>query len=466
MSHLYQNLQDEKYNKKSLYTLNNVMEVFYWLTLLKKLQLKRINMFKDKLMVGKENKKLIFGVLLTFIVCMGSAILALDYPNPGHPANEIGPGTFNTSGVSDALWYFPALLYTEYLKVYDSHNPSFVVTGNTSLGNDSSDKTTVKGDLDVSGDIQLGSMASFKKITNGYAFLKFHDPNIIFHCDEMIIDTVGGGLIPGTDNRENLGYPSKRWERIYGVKGFFDNLDVSGNTQLGDSSSDKVKAYKYCDESGNNCHDASSGWATGGGGCCSLLDTLNNNSDASGFTGTTTLGGDLDVTEGVKVGDSSTTCNSSTEGTVKYNYVEHRLEVCDSNNWVLASGEVPCNCPGTGYKTYNIVNGDTVYVDCNANKCWTPTQGSYNWPDAKSRCSGLTYGRFTDWVLPDKTTLQNLCNSGSCSGSCFGGDGSTYYYWSSTEYSSGRAYKVDFYNCDLHNDYKIGNSEYVRCVRG
>ncbi len=272
---------------------------------IKKTSVKRVNMFKDKLMAGKENKKLILGVLLTFIVCMGSAILALDYPNPGHPANEIGPGTFNASGVSDALWYFPALLYTEYLKVYDSHNPSFVVTGNTSLGDDSSDKTTVKGDLDVSGKTTItGPLEDWSLIVNGGA---------------MAIKGIAKG---DTFNSWGaLGFlvePPEGGAGVFGSAG--DSSDYSGYFMGGQG----VKIKGDLDVSGNICLDSCrSTWPSGGGGCCSLLDTLNNNSDASGFTGTTTLGGDLDVSGNTQLGDSS-----SDKTTVKGNLdVSEDLEV-------------------------------------------------------------------------------------------------------------------------------------------
>ncbi len=156
-------------------------------------------MFKDKLMVGKENKKLILGVLLTFIVCIGSAILAaymtnpqdsnLKYPNPGHYPGEIGPGTFNASDSTDPYWNFPGDLnvsgntqlgdsssdkttvkgdldlingtgfFYKGLRIVGNpfSGPDFLVEGDTQLGNDSSDKTTVKGDLDVSGNVGIGT---------------------------------------------------------------------------------------------------------------------------------------------------------------------------------------------------------------------------------------------------------------------------------------------------------------------
>ncbi|MCK4730301.1 MAG: hypothetical protein KAT28_03200 [Candidatus Aenigmarchaeota archaeon] len=60
------------------------------------------------------NKKLTLGILLTFIICIGSAIFATysigpygDYPNPGVHPGMMGPGTFNASGVVNPQWNFP-----------------------------------------------------------------------------------------------------------------------------------------------------------------------------------------------------------------------------------------------------------------------------------------------------------------------------------------------------------------------
>ncbi|MBN2251804.1 MAG: hypothetical protein JW724_07005, partial [Candidatus Altiarchaeota archaeon] len=113
---------------------------------------------------------------------------------------------------------------------------------------------------------------------------------------------------------------------------------------------------------------------------------------------------------------------------------------CDGNTDEADSGCDPCSCGGTGYENKTL-SGDVVYVDCNADKCWTPTAGSTktwgpnneegddscigkgdSYP-ACDYCDDLDYGGFTDWTCPTKTVLQNLCDSGSCDGTCFGGDG-------------------------------------------
>ncbi len=138
-----------------------------------------------------------------------------------------------------------------------------------------------------------------------------------------------------------------------------------------------------------------------------------------------------------------------------------------------------CVCDGTSYQEINR-EGDTVYVDCNTDKCWTPTQGEYPWSanlsDASScvgqgsdfeachHCDTLTHGGFDDWYLPSKSTLRNLCNSGSCSDTCFGGDGFSANYRSSTEYDSTHAWNVGFYGCSTFTANK-DFAYYVRCVR-
>jgi len=160
----------------------------------------------------------------------------------------------------------------------------------------------------------------------------------------------------------------------------------------------------------------------------------------------------------------------------------------DCDGWVDPNDtdcSFACSCSGTGYETY-LVEGDKVFVDCNADKCWTPTASSiYTWGitgtnpscvgdgtnyPACNYCDTLDYSGMTDWTLPDQTTLGNLCNSGSCSSMCFGGDGNTapyefYDYWSSNEYNSGYSWYVRFDSCtNLFYD-KDDQSTSVRSVR-
>ena len=123
-------------------------------------------------MVSKENKKLIFGIILAALVFLSYQVIAsymtnpvdssLKYPNPGHYPGEIGPGTFNSSNSANPYWSFPdssgdrftgleirngSGQFYKTLQVFNN----FYTYANTYLGNDSSDKTTVKGNLEVSG---------------------------------------------------------------------------------------------------------------------------------------------------------------------------------------------------------------------------------------------------------------------------------------------------------------------------
>jgi len=143
-----------------------------------------------------------------------------------------------------------------------------------------------------------------------------------------------------------------------------------------------------------------------------------------------------------------------------------------------------CSCDASKqyYKIYNC-SSDTIYVDCVFDECWTATAGvTYVWGGsgtdeptdscvgvadraACNYCDNLDYGGFTDWVLANKTQLSNLCSSASCSGTCFGGEGGTGYYWSSAEYSATSAWFVRFSDCGVIGGSKF-NALSVRCVRG
>ncbi|OYT43595.1 MAG: hypothetical protein B6U88_00450, partial [Candidatus Aenigmarchaeota archaeon ex4484_56] len=122
--------------------------------------------------MNNSNKKLIFGILLTFLVCIGSVIFASystgpygNYPNPGHHPGEIGPGTFNCSETTGCYFEFPddsgatgLMIYNGSTYVYKTLSIfdypgyiDFVNYGNTQLGDSSSDKTTVEGELCLGG---------------------------------------------------------------------------------------------------------------------------------------------------------------------------------------------------------------------------------------------------------------------------------------------------------------------------
>lgn len=91
-------------------------------------------------------------------------------------------------------------------------------------------------------------------------------------------------------------------------------------------------------------------------------------------------------------------------------------------------------------------------------------EGEMVWNQAMSTCENLTYGGYSDWVLPSKNVLNTMYLYKNEIGGFF----CDYYtsYWSSTEYSSNvnYAWHQSFYDADQDYDGK-GYTYYVRCVR-
>ena len=182
------------------------------------------------------------------------------------------------------------------------------------------------------------------------------------------------------------------------------------------------------------------------------------------------------------------TLNSPINNSVVYgNRATLNITVTDDNDDYLNVSfyeNVTCSCEGTGFEVYN-VSGDIIYVDCNTDKCWTPTRSaSSRWIHANSGCLDLTYGGSSDWTLPNPAVSQDLCcgglcgkdccegvgnedstctNDTDCGGTCFDTEGSTDWYWS-TEKSSGYGYVVHFSDCYWSNSIKTGYHSY-RCVQ-
>ncbi len=87
-----------------------------------------------------------------------------------------------------------------------------------------------------------------------------------------------------------------------------------------------------------------------------------------------------------------------------------------------------------------------------------------DWYQAMSTCENLTYGGYSDWVLPSKSVLNTMYIYKNEIGGFFSA-----YYWSSTEYSSGSNYvwlqhfstgnQTSYYNNGKNGDHR------VRCVR-
>ncbi len=125
------------------------------------------------------------------------------------------------------------------------------------------------------------------------------------------------------------------------------------------------------------------------------------------------------------------------------------------------------------------IGGDRVYYD-DKGGMWTITASDrYNWDDAMSYCSNLSYAGYNDWHLPSKEQLREDFGNSACSGwsgsdweggqpSCSlawdPGSGASY-YWSSSESSSNRAWDVHFSSGNVHPSHKY-YSRYVRCRLG
>ena len=284
------------------------------------------------------NKKLTLGILLTFIICIGSAILATystgpygNYPNPGIHPGMIGPGTFNDSGVANPQWNIP-------------------------------------GDLNVSNGLEVG---------NGVKI----------------------GFVEGLCNSSIAG--TLRWNSTESKLEVCDGItwqDVGTSTSC-NNPDDYYLGSHCCIETEMLCSDG-----------------LDNNCDG---------------------------------------WTDNKDRDCGA-----------CVCEGTGYEIhYYDETNQTVYVDCNKDNCWTPTANStYDWNSAIAYCDGLEWGGFNDWKLP-YNELRPLCDSGSCSGTCFGGDGFVANYWTSGEYTATSAYCVRFTNCYQLCTRPKTEFKYVRCVR-
>ena len=81
-----------------------------------------------------------------------------------------------------------------------------------------------------------------------------------------------------------------------------------------------------------------------------------------------------------------------------------------------------------------------------------------DWYQAMSTCDNLTYGGYSDWILPSKEVLNTMYIHQSEMGSF------SNYHWSSTEYNNGSAWYQSFYYGSQEHDYK-SDYNHVRCVR-
>lgn len=109
-------------------------------------------------------------------------------------------------------------------------------------------------------------------------------------------------------------------------------------------------------------------------------------------------------------------------------------------------------------------NGDITMSDRTNNKMWIYNgglSGYATWSDAISRCENLTYAGYSDWVLPDKDTLNGQYSQQGYFFNMQYAD----CYWSSTSYATYNAWVV--YMGDIYEDiYEKTWYGYVWPVRG
>ena len=114
------------------------------------------------------------------------------------------------------------------------------------------------------------------------------------------------------------------------------------------------------------------------------------------------------------------------------------------------------------------ISGDNVVVDINTNLMWQQTISSstYDWSDAGSYCSGLTYAGYDDWRLPTPkelfTIVDNSRYNPAIDTTYFPNTPSSYFWSSST--NNNNAWYVYFDDGPVGYSLKTNNG-YVRCVR-
>ena len=129
----------------------------------------------------------------------------------------------------------------------------------------------------------------------------------------------------------------------------------------------------------------------------------------------------------------------------------------------------------TDYAQYHSL--PTIGYDGSTYRVYPDIAGHVTWEQALNTCDGLTYGGYSDWILPSKEVLNAMYIQKSEIGDYKAGKGS--HYWSSTEYDESQAYNQQFYDgkqiiANKNRDYYAGEYDgssriwhafYARCVR-
>jgi hypothetical protein len=124
-------------------------------------------------------------------------------------------------------------------------------------------------------------------------------------------------------------------------------------------------------------------------------------------------------------------------------------------------------------RTYTRDDSKNIVTDTSTNRMWQDDTdvGSIkkNWSDAKTYCTKLTLGGYTDWYLPSIEELVSITDKGRSYpsiNSIFQNINSDDYFWSASTYIDNIdiVWDVHFRIGNSNYDYKTG-SFYVRCAR-
>ena len=291
-----------------------------------------------------------------------------------------------------------------------------------------------------------------------------------------------GLMIYNTDYDQVQTYTQTAWSGITGSK----DLGIECASAMDCASGFCVDAV-CCDTSTDNCTGCRRCNVSGSMGICiddGLECTGNCDVCSSGncIEDATLCTGNCDICTGsgtayscamnnALCSNSGSSCYCSGSGTV------FNCQSCSSSPYgdcgAGTCSDYTCGVVGVVADNSGQIFGDTVYCD-EHDRLWTPTQsGTYNWDDAISLCSGLTYAGFTDWVVPNNGVPQQLaidiCGSCACVPTWWDSLAVAGTYWTTATWSD-YAY-ICFYYCSAgypDNTYPLLRTSltYVRCVRG
>lgn len=101
-------------------------------------------------------------------------------------------------------------------------------------------------------------------------------------------------------------------------------------------------------------------------------------------------------------------------------------------------GRVPWGCEGDGY-----IGADQFDIGGGLQNTQAICNGCSESGIAARLCSDMVFGSYDDWYLPSVEELRKMYINLHLQGK---GNFNNWYYWSSTEHSSGYAYRISFGN--------------------